>query len=134
MQINTTDAISKALAAANKLVALRSYVLGGHCQQHALNSLAIAKQWRNMIANVKHDASEHESSYKDILEKEGLNKLEASRRVIFNCFEMQAIASYPACKVKRFTLNSVKDLFTNLSKDYFLVREARAITKSSPKF
>ncbi|KAH4976127.1 hypothetical protein HBI76_243820 [Parastagonospora nodorum] len=100
---------------------------------------------RNIIANVKHNASEHKSSYKDILEKEGLNKSEASRRVIFNCFKMQAIASYPAlatlkaaqfktyssCKVKRFTLNSVKDLFTNLSKDYFLVREARAITKSS---
>ncbi|KAH4904885.1 hypothetical protein HBI80_094360 [Parastagonospora nodorum] len=82
---------------------------------------------------------------RDILEKEGLNELEASRRVIFNCFEMQAIASYSAlatlkaaqfktyssCKVKRFTLNSVKDLFTNLSKDYFLVQEARAITKSS---
>ncbi|KAH6112932.1 hypothetical protein HBI69_134570 [Parastagonospora nodorum] len=132
------------------------------CQNTALNSLAIAKQY------------EHESSHKykelisqgaavaqrfmlkrtlktrdlDILEKEGLNESEASRRVIFNCFEMQAIASYPAlatlkaaqfktygsCKVKRFTLNSVKDLFTNLSKDYFLVREARAITKSSLKF
>ncbi|KAH4111597.1 hypothetical protein HBH47_242730 [Parastagonospora nodorum] len=147
---------------------------------------------RNIIANVKHDASEHESSYKykelisqgaavaqrfmlkrtlktrdpclcldflstvqnaeqqcrDILEKEGLDKLEASRRVIFNRFKMQAIAFYPAlatlkaaqfktygsCKVKRFTLNSVKDLFTNPSKDYFLVREARAITKSSLKF
>ncbi|KAH5165033.1 hypothetical protein HBI73_038660 [Parastagonospora nodorum] len=137
---------------------------------------------RNIIANVKHDASEYESSYdklisgiksdflpyfqsclyldflstvqnaeqqcRDILEKEGLNKSEASRRVIFNRFEMQAIASYPtlatlkaaqfktygSCKVKRFTLNSVKDLFTNLSKDYFLVREARAITKSSLKF
>ncbi|KAH3958316.1 hypothetical protein HBH52_252550 [Parastagonospora nodorum] len=50
MQINTTNAISKALAAANK----------------------------------------------DILEKESLNKSEASRRVIFNRFEMQAIASYPA--------------------------------------
>ncbi|KAH5720807.1 hypothetical protein HBI18_155310 [Parastagonospora nodorum] len=33
---------------------------------------------------------------RDILEKEGLNKSEASRRVIFNCFKMQAIASYPA--------------------------------------
>ncbi|KAH5776773.1 hypothetical protein HBI16_085830 [Parastagonospora nodorum] len=102
MRINTTNAISKALAAANK----------------------------------------------DILEKEGLDKSEASRRVIFNRFKMQAIASYPAlatlkaaqfktyssCKVKRFTLNSVKDLFTNLSKDYFLVRKARAITKSSLKF
>ncbi|KAH6492829.1 hypothetical protein HBI55_129530 [Parastagonospora nodorum] len=87
---------------------------------------------RNIIANIKHDASEHKSSYKDILEKEGLNKLEASRRVIFNCFKMQAIFKiYSSCKVKRFTLNSVKDLFTNLSKDYFLVREARAITKSS---
>ncbi|KAH3920984.1 hypothetical protein HBI25_251750 [Parastagonospora nodorum] len=29
MRIDTTDAISKALAAANKLVAPRSYVLGG---------------------------------------------------------------------------------------------------------
>ncbi|KAH4204195.1 hypothetical protein HBH42_011430 [Parastagonospora nodorum] len=153
---------------------------------------AVYRSIRNIIANVKHDASKHESSYKykelisqgaavaqrfmlkrilktrdpclcldflstvqnakqqcrDILEKEGLNKSEASRRVIFNCFKMQAIASYPAlttlkaaqfktyssCKVKRFTLNSVKDLFTNLSKNYFLVREARAITKSSLKF
>ncbi|KAH5209575.1 hypothetical protein HBI62_216860 [Parastagonospora nodorum] len=99
----------------------------------------------NIIANIKHDASKHESSYKDILEKEGLNKSEASRRVIFNCFKIQAIASYStlatlkaaqfktysSCKVKRFTLNSIKDLFTNLSKNYFLVQEARAITKSS---
>ncbi|KAH5664826.1 hypothetical protein HBI44_231770 [Parastagonospora nodorum] len=277
MRINTTNAISKALAAANKLVALRSYVLGGvdhretamkHClaplaaqfvivcgfrkvDKHvfrAYNTISITAQrtiirkggpyvekraillsrlneilifvslalislqnrkgvsnWFNAtdkrdsvtgdrIYKIEdaHDASEHESSYKykelisqeaavaqrfmlkrtlktrdlclcldflstvqnaeqqcrDILEKEGLDELEASRRVIFNCFEMQAIASYPAlatlkaaqfktygsCKVKRFTSNSVKDLFTNLSKDYFLVREARAITKSSLKF
>ncbi|KAH5248516.1 hypothetical protein HBI71_169110 [Parastagonospora nodorum] len=276
MRIDTTDAISKALAAANKLVALRSYVLGGvdyretvywiileantpavhseatkHClalsaaqfvivcgfgkvDKHmfrAYNTMSVtaqrtiirkggfygrtvfdefyncklegiimakkgvsnwfnatdkrdsvtgdriykmedavywsiaetlsyrtSKQWRNMIANVKHDASEYESSYEykelisqgvvvaqrfmlkrilktrdlDILEKEGLDELEASRRVIFNRFKMQAIFKiYGSCKVKRFTLNSVKDLFTNLSKDYFLVREARAITKSS---
>ncbi|KAH5003192.1 hypothetical protein HBI77_131000 [Parastagonospora nodorum] len=85
---------------------------------------------------------------RDILEKEGLDESEASRRVIFNRFEMQAIASYPTLatlkaaqfktyssrKVKRFTSNSVKDLFTNPSKDHFLVREARAITKSSLKF
>ncbi|KAH5623611.1 hypothetical protein HBI51_240810 [Parastagonospora nodorum] len=132
---------------------------------------------RNIIANVKHDASEHESSYKykelisqgaagkpissiksdflpyfqsclcldflstvqnaeqqcrDILEKEGLNKSEASRCIIFNCFEMQAIASYSALATLKAAY--VKDLFTNSSKDYFLVREARAITKSSPKF
>ncbi|KAH5363194.1 hypothetical protein HBI48_083750 [Parastagonospora nodorum] len=184
MQINTTNAISKALTAANKLVALQSYVLGGiileantptvhpkaikHClapsaarfiivysfrkfnatnKRDSVTSDRIYKieDARNIIANIKYDASKHKSSYKDILEKEGLNKSEASRRVIFNCFKMQAIASYStlatlkaaqfktysSCKVKRFTLNSVKDLFTNLSKDYFLVREARAITKSS---
>ncbi|KAH3983107.1 hypothetical protein HBH52_073090 [Parastagonospora nodorum] len=197
MRINTTNAISKALAAANKLVALQSYVLGGFIivcsfekvDKHvfrAYNTISVTAQRtiirkgslyiekraillpshfnatnkkdsvtsdriykiedaRNIIANIKHNASEHESSYKDILEKEDLNELEASRRVIFNCFKMQAIASYSAlatlkaaqfktyssCKVKRFTLNSVKDLFTNLSKDHFLVREARAITKSS---
>ncbi|KAH4076258.1 hypothetical protein HBH50_003210 [Parastagonospora nodorum] len=68
----------------------------------------------------------------DILEKEGLDELEASRRVIFNCFEMQAIASYSALATLKAAY--VKDLFTNLSKDYFLVREARAITKSSLKF
>ncbi|KAH4841946.1 hypothetical protein HBH75_219670 [Parastagonospora nodorum] len=172
MQIDTTNAISKALAAANKLfvivcsfrkidkhvfrayntisvIAQRTIIRKGssYIEKRAillptLNSLAIAKQWRNIIANIKHDASEHESSYnylcldflsivqnaeqqcRDILEKEGLNKLKASRR-----FKI-----YGSYKVKRFTLNSVKDLFTNLSKDYFLVREARAITKSSLKF
>ncbi|KAH3979212.1 hypothetical protein HBH52_096590 [Parastagonospora nodorum] len=218
MQINTTNAISKALAATNKLVALQSYVLEGFIivysfrkidkhvfrayntisvtaqqtiirkggpyiekraillpnsvtsnriykiedavyqsiaetlsyrtrQNTALNSLAIAKQYclypdfLSTVQNAKQQC-------RDILEKEGLNESEASRHIIFNRFKMQAIASYPAlatlkaaqfktyssCKVKRFTLNSVKDLFTNLSKDYFLVREARAITKSSLKF
>ncbi|KAH5266817.1 hypothetical protein HBI72_078820 [Parastagonospora nodorum] len=119
---------------------------------------------RNIIANVKHDASEHESSYEYkelisqgaavaqrfmlkrilktrdlwgklisgikgdflpyfqsclyILEKEGLDESEASRRVIFNRFEMQAIASYPALTTLKAAY--VKDLFTNLSKDYFL--------------
>ncbi|KAH4840374.1 hypothetical protein HBH75_239110 [Parastagonospora nodorum] len=211
MRINTTNAISKALAAANKLVALRSYIIleantpavhskatkhylallavqfiivcsfrkvdkhmfrayntisvtaqrtiirkgGSYIEKRAillptLNSLAIAKQWRNIIANIKHNASKHELSYnclcpdflstvqnakqqcRDILEKEGLNESEASRRVIFNCFEMQAIASYPTLATLKAAY--VKDLFTNLSKNYFLVREARAITKSSPKF
>ncbi|KAH3921488.1 hypothetical protein HBH55_111930 [Parastagonospora nodorum] len=202
MQINTTNAISKALAAANKLVALQSYVLGGVDYREtaikhrlalsaaqfiivcsfrkvdkyifrAYNTISVTAQ-RTIIrksslyiekraillpsyfnATNKRDSVTSDRIYKiedavyqDILEKEGLNKLEASRRVIFNCFKMQAIAFYSAlatlkaaqfktyssCKVKRFTLNSVKDLFTNLSKDYFLVREARAITKSSLKF
>ncbi|KAH5342043.1 hypothetical protein HBI49_234640 [Parastagonospora nodorum] len=244
MRIDTTNAISKALAAANKLVALRSYIIleantpavhskatkhclallavqfvivcsfrkidkhifrayntmsvtaqrtiirkgGSYIEKRAIllpsyvtfnatnkrdsvtsdciykiedvvYRLAIAKQWRNIIANIKHNASKHELSYKfmlkrtlktrdlwgklissikgdfltvqnaeqqcrDILEKEGLNESEASRR----------FKTYSSCKVKRFMLNSVKDLFTNLSKDYFLVREARAITKSSSKF
>ncbi|KAH6325011.1 hypothetical protein HBI38_070530 [Parastagonospora nodorum] len=230
MRINTTNAISKALATANKLVALQSYVLGGFVivcsfgkvDKHifrayntisvtaqrtiickggsyvekraillsshvtalsrtpikqglneilifvslALISLQNRKEVSNykLISGIKSDflpyfqsclyldflstVQNAEQQCRDILEKEGLNKSEASRRVIFNRFEMQAIASYPtlatlkaaqfktygSCKVKRFTLNSVKDLFTNLSKDYFLVREARAITKSSLKF
>ncbi|KAH5243160.1 hypothetical protein HBI70_240700 [Parastagonospora nodorum] len=248
MRINTTDAISKALAAANKLVALRSYIIPeantpavhpkatkhhlapsaarfvivysfGKIDKHifrAYNTISVTAQrtiirkgspyiekraillsshalsgtpieqglneiliFRNIIANVKHDASEHKSSYKykelisqgaavaqrficlyldflstvqnakqqcrDILEKEGLNKSEASRRVIFNRFKMQAIVSYPAlatlkaaqfktyssCKVKRFTLNSIKDLFTNLSKDHFLSIAAEDAAKAA---
>ncbi|KAH4926102.1 hypothetical protein HBI79_145810 [Parastagonospora nodorum] len=204
MRINTTNAISKALAAANKLVALQSYVLEGgrtifdefhNCKlegtiiakfyqdirKQGLNKILIFvllalislqnRKGRNIIANVKHNASEHESSHKykelisqgaavaqrfmlkrtlkthdpDILEKEGLNKSEASRRVIFNRFKMQAIASYPAlatlkaaqfktygsCKVKRFTLNSVKDLFTNPSKDHFLSIAAEDAAKAA---
>ncbi|KAH4889082.1 hypothetical protein HBH74_241530 [Parastagonospora nodorum] len=176
MRINTTNAISKALTAANKLIILEANTPAVHSKatKHCLallvvwfvivcgfrkvdkymfrayntisrrtifnefyncksESIIIAKDSVtsdriykiedacNIIANIKHDASEHKSSYKDILKKEGLNELEASRR-----FKI-----YSSCKVKRFTLNSVKDLFTNLSKDYFLVREARAITKSS---
>ncbi|KAH5131199.1 hypothetical protein HBH70_182940 [Parastagonospora nodorum] len=216
MRINTTNAISKALAAANKLVALQSYVLGGFVivcgfrkvDKHvfrAYNTISgrtvfdkfhncksegtiIAKDsvtgdriykiedarfilkrilktrdlWGKLISSIKGDflpyfqsclcldflstVQNAKQQCRDILEKEGLNESEASRRVIFNCFKIQAIASYSAlatlkaaqfktyssCKVKRFTLNSVKDLFTNLSKNYFLVREAHAITKSSP--
>ncbi|KAH4889097.1 hypothetical protein HBH74_241150 [Parastagonospora nodorum] len=202
MQINTTNAISKALTTANKLVALQSYVLEGFIivcsfrkvDKHifrAYNTISVIAQRmiirkgglyiekkvillssyfnatnkrdsvtsdriykiediRNIIANIKHDASEHELSYnylyldflsivqnakqqcRDILEKEGLNKLEASRRVIFNCFKMQAIFKiYSSCKVKRFTLNSVKDLFTNLSKNYFLSIAAEDAAKAA---
>ncbi|KAH5534351.1 hypothetical protein HBI27_189590 [Parastagonospora nodorum] len=228
MRIDTTDAISKALAAANKLVALRSYIipeantpavhpkatkhrlapsaaqfvivcgfrkvdkhvfrayntisvtaqrtiirkgssyiekrailLPSHVTFNATNKRdsvtsdriykiedAVYRSIGKLISGIKGDFLPYFQSCLYILEKEGLNELEASRRVIFNRFEMQAIASYPAlttlkaaqfkiyssCKVKRFTLNSVKDLFTNLSKDHFLVREARAITKSSLKF
>ncbi|KAH5665855.1 hypothetical protein HBI44_224530 [Parastagonospora nodorum] len=185
MRINTTNAISKALAAANKLVAPQSYIIPeantpavhskatkhypapsaarfvivcsfGKVDKHvfrAYNTISVTAQ-RTIIRKggpyIEKRAillPSHQQC-RDILEKEGLNKSEASRRMIFNRFEMQAIASYSALatlkaaqfktygsrKVKRFTLNSVKDLFTNLSKDYFLVREARAITKSSLKF
>ncbi|KAH4893445.1 hypothetical protein HBI80_246050 [Parastagonospora nodorum] len=214
MRINTTNAISKALAAANKLIILEANTPAVHSKAtkhylallaaqfvivcgfrkvdkhvfRAYNTISVTAQQtiirkggpyiekRAILlpsyfnATNKRDSVTSDCIYKmedavyyclcldflstvqnakqqcrDILEKEGLNKLEASRRVIFNYFKMQAIASYPAlatlkaaqfktyssCKVKRFTLNSVKDLFTNLSKDYFLVREAHAITKSS---
>ncbi|KAH5097513.1 hypothetical protein HBH71_247290 [Parastagonospora nodorum] len=137
MRIDTTNAIFKALAAANKLfVIVCSFRKVDKHVFRAYNTISVIAQRmiickgspyiekrfnatnkrdsvtsdriykiedaRNIIANVKHDASEHKSSYN-------------------------------SCKVKRFTLNSVKNLFTNLSKDYFLVREARAITKSSLK-
>ncbi|KAH6134250.1 hypothetical protein HBI68_245850 [Parastagonospora nodorum] len=242
MRIDTTDAISKALAAANKLVAPRSYVLGGatkHCSAllaarfvivcgfgkvdkhvfRAYNTMSVTAQrmiirkggsyvekraillpgyvtvwgrtvfdefhncksegtimakkgvsnwfnatdkrdsvtgdriykmedavywfmlkrilkmrdlWGKLISGIKGDFLPYFQSCLYILEKEGLDESEASRRVIFNCFEMQAIASYPALATLKAAY--VKDLFTNLSKDYFLVREARAITKSSLKF
>ncbi|KAH5749369.1 hypothetical protein HBI88_194600 [Parastagonospora nodorum] len=239
MRIDTTDAISKALAAANKLVALRSYVLGGvdhretvywiipeantpavhpkatkHClallaarfvivcgfgkvDKHvfrAYNTISVTAQrtiirkggpyvkkraillpghvtvWGRTVFDEFHNCKSEgtimakfyqdirsynygyqwkawalclcldflstvqnaEQQCRDILEKEGLDESEASRRVIFNRFEMQAIASYPALATLKAAY--VKDLFTNPSKDHFLVREARAITKSSPKF
>ncbi|KAH5630505.1 hypothetical protein HBI51_200580 [Parastagonospora nodorum] len=173
MQINTTNAISKALAAANKLIILEANTPAVHSKatKHYLALLAaqfiivysfrkvdkhIFRAYNTISVTAQRTIIRKGSSYiekkaillPNILEKEGLNKLEASRRVIFNCFKMQAIASYSTLatlkaaqfktyssyKVKRFTLNSVKDLFTNLSKDYFLVQEARAITKSSLKF
>ncbi|KAH3958605.1 hypothetical protein HBH52_249980 [Parastagonospora nodorum] len=178
MQIDTTNAIFKALTAANKLVALQSYIIleantpamhpkaTKHCLALLAAQFIIVCSFRKVDKHVFRayntisvtayclcldflsTVQNAKQQYRDILEKEGLNKSEASRRVIFNRFKMQAIASYPAlatlkaaqfktyssCKVKRFTLNSVKDLFTNLSKDYFLVQEARAITKSSLKF
>ncbi|KAH4141930.1 hypothetical protein HBH45_058270 [Parastagonospora nodorum] len=177
MQINTTNAISKALTAANKLVALQSYIIPeantpavhSKATKHRLapsaarfiivcsfrkvdkhvfrayNTISVTAQ-RTIIRkggshiekraillpNFLSTVQNAKQQCRDILEKEGLNELEASRRIIFNCFKMQAIASYPALATLKAAY--VKDLFTNLSKDYFLVREARAITKSSPKF
>ncbi|KAH5450707.1 hypothetical protein HBI30_138480 [Parastagonospora nodorum] len=180
MQINTTNAIFKALTAANKLIILEANMPTVHSKatKHYLALLAaqfiivcsfrkvdkhifrayntisrqtifnefyncksestiIAKLYsvtsnriykiedaRNIIANIKHDVSKYKSSYKDILEKEGLNKLEASRRAA-------QFKIYSSCKVKRFTLNSVKDLFTNLSKDYFLSIAAEDAAKAA---
>ncbi|KAH4075208.1 hypothetical protein HBH50_035320 [Parastagonospora nodorum] len=157
MRIDTTNAISKALATANKLVALQSYVLEGFVivcsfrkvDKHvfrAYNTISVTAQrtiirkgspyiekraillpsYRNIIANIKHDASEHKSSYKykELISQEAAV---AQRFILKRTLKTRDLS----CKVKRFTLNSVKDLFTNLSKDYFLVREAHAITKSS---
>ncbi|KAH4983387.1 hypothetical protein HBI76_153530 [Parastagonospora nodorum] len=176
MRIDTTDAIFKALAAANKLFVI---VCGfGKVDKHvfrAYNTISVTAQrtiirkggpyiekrvilllgyvtiWGRTIFDEFYNCKSEgiiianclcldflsivqnaEQQCRDILEKEGLNELEASRRVIFNCFEMQAIASYSALTTLKAAY--VKDLFTNLSKDYFLVREARAITKSSLKF
>ncbi|KAH4495249.1 hypothetical protein HBH89_149010 [Parastagonospora nodorum] len=156
MRIDTTNAISKALAATNKLVALQSYVLGGSAalesyvtfnatnKRDSVTSDRIYKiedavyrliaetlSYRTYFLSIVQNA---EQQCRDILEKEGLNKSEASRPSYPALATLKAaqFKTYSSRKVKRFTLNSVKDLFTNLSKDYFLVREARAITKSSP--
>ncbi|KAH5776087.1 hypothetical protein HBI93_252620 [Parastagonospora nodorum] len=187
MRINTTNAISKALAAANKLVALQSYIIleantpavHPKATKHRLallaarfiivcgfekvdkhvfrayNTISVTAQrtiickgsphvekraillpgyitiWGQTVFNEFYNCKSEgtiianklisgiksnflpyfqsclcpdflstvqnaKQQCRDILEKEGLNKLEASRRVIFNCFEMQAIASYSA--------------------------------------
>ncbi|KAH4193024.1 hypothetical protein HBI95_208060 [Parastagonospora nodorum] len=130
MRIDTTNAISKALAAANKLIIPEANTPAVHskatkyCLAPLVARFMIVCSFGKVDKHVFRAYNTISQQCRDILEKEGLDKLEASRRVIFNCFKI-------SCKVKRFTLNSVKDLFTNLSKDYFLVREARAITKSS---
>ncbi|KAH5051152.1 hypothetical protein HBH96_177450 [Parastagonospora nodorum] len=146
MQINTTNAIFKALTAANKLFVIvcgfrKGQTVFNKFYNCKLEGIIIAKDSvtsdriykiedaRNIIANVKYNASEYESSYKDILEKEGLNELEASRRVIFNCFKMQAIAFYSALATLKAAY--VKDLFTNLSKDYFLSIAAEDAAKAA---
>ncbi|KAH5334901.1 hypothetical protein HBI12_032260 [Parastagonospora nodorum] len=98
-------------------------------QSTTLNSLAMAKQWRNMIANVKHDASKHESSY-NCLCPDFLSTAIASYSALATLKAAQ-FKTYSSCKVKRFTLNSVKDLFTNLSKDYFLSIAAEDAAKAA---
>ncbi|KAH4336542.1 hypothetical protein HBH98_226670 [Parastagonospora nodorum] len=160
MQIDTTNAISKALAAANKLIILEANTPAVHSKatKHCLAPLAaqfvIVCSFRK-VDKYMFRAYNTISALSGTPIEQGLNKI----LIFFNAtnkrdsvtsdriykIEDAAIASYSAlatlkaaqfktyssCKVKRFTLNSVKDLFTNLSKDYFLVREARAITKSS---
>ncbi|KAH5321831.1 hypothetical protein HBI50_104970 [Parastagonospora nodorum] len=143
MQIDTTNAISKALAAANKLVALQSYVLEGVDYQE---TFVIVCSFRKVDKHMFRAYNTISVTAQRTIIRKGSSYIE--KRAILLPSYITAIASYPALttlkaaqfktygsrKVKRFILNSVKDLFTNLSKDYFLVREARAITKSSLKF
>ncbi|KAH5074490.1 hypothetical protein HBH95_142890 [Parastagonospora nodorum] len=171
MQINTTNAISKALAAANKLTipeantpAMHSKATK-HCPALSAAQFIIVYSFRkvdkhvfrayntisrrtifNKFHNCKSEGTIIAKFYqdirnflstvqnakqqcRDILEKEGLNKSEASRRVIFNCFKIQAIASYPALTTLKAAY--VKDLFTNLSKDYFLSITAEDAAKAA---
>ncbi|KAH4463635.1 hypothetical protein HBH91_046860 [Parastagonospora nodorum] len=157
MRINTTNAIFKALAAANKLIILEVNTPAVHSKatKHYLALLAaqfvivcsfrkvdkhVFRAYNTISVTAQRTIIRKGSSYikkraillSNILEKKSLNKLEASRRVIFNCFKMQAIfKTYSSCKVKRFMLNSVKDLFTNLSKDYFLSIAAEDAAKAA---
>ncbi|KAH6532679.1 hypothetical protein HBI81_090290 [Parastagonospora nodorum] len=102
MRINTTDAISKALAAANKLIILEANMPAvhskatKHCLALSAARFVIVCGFRKVDKHVFRAYNTISQQCRDILEKEGLNELEASRRVIFNCFKMQAIASYSA--------------------------------------
>ncbi|KAH6206407.1 hypothetical protein HBI15_164020 [Parastagonospora nodorum] len=134
MQINTTNAISKALATANKLIILEANMPAVHSKAtkhysallaaqfvivcsfrkidkhmfRAYNTISVTaqrtiirkgssyiKKRAILLPNFLSIVQNAKQQYRDILEKEGLNKLEASRRIIFNCFKIQAIASYP---------------------------------------
>ncbi|KAH6354811.1 hypothetical protein HBI34_232450 [Parastagonospora nodorum] len=120
MQINTTNAISKALAATNKLVALQSYVLEGFiivCSFRKVDKY-IFRAYNTISVTAQRTIIRKGSSY---IEKRfnATNKRDSvtSNRI----YKIEdAFKTYSSCKVKRFTLNSVKNLFTNLSKDYFL--------------
>ncbi|KAH5491818.1 hypothetical protein HBI52_214250 [Parastagonospora nodorum] len=121
MQINTTNAISKALAAANKLfIIVCSFRKVDKHVFRAYNTISVIAQ-QTIIRKGGSYIEKKAILLLNILEKEGLNKLEASRR----------FKTYSSCKVKRFTLNSVKDLFTNLSKDYFLSITAEDAAKAA---
>ncbi|KAH4248750.1 hypothetical protein HBI05_023580 [Parastagonospora nodorum] len=121
MRINTTNAIFKALAAANKLIILEANTPAMHSKatKHYLALLAaqfvivysfrkidkyVFRAYNTISVTAQRTIIRKGSSYiekraillPNILEKEGLNKLEASRRIIFNCFKMQAIAFYSA--------------------------------------
>ncbi|KAH5821543.1 hypothetical protein HBI94_096620 [Parastagonospora nodorum] len=153
MRIDTTDAISKALAAANKLTILEANTPAVH-PEATKHRLALSAARFVIVCSFgkvdKHVFRAYNTisvtAQRTIIRKGGPY---IEKRAIllpghvtvwgqtvfdefYNCKSEGTIMAN--CKVKRFTLNSVKDLFTNLSKDYFLVREARAITKSSLKF
>ncbi|KAH5407930.1 hypothetical protein HBI46_182230 [Parastagonospora nodorum] len=184
MRINTTNAISKALAAANKLIILEANTPAMHSKAtkhylallaaqfiivcgfrkvdkhmfRAYNTISVTAQ-RTIIRKggsyiekrailLPSHVTFNATNKRDSVTSDRIYKIEDAvyyRRIIFNCFKMQAIASYPAlatlkaaqfktyssCKVKRFTLNSVKDLFTNLSKDYFLSIAAEDAAKAA---
>ncbi|KAH4333437.1 hypothetical protein HBH98_250770 [Parastagonospora nodorum] len=140
MRIDTTNAIFKALAAANKLVALQSYIIleantpavHSKATKHRLALLAaqfvIVCSFRKVDKHVFRAYNTISVTAQRTIIRKGGSYIEKRAILLPSYFK-----TYGSRKVKRFTLNSVKDLFTNLSKDYFLVREARAITKSSLK-
>ncbi|KAH4449491.1 hypothetical protein HBH86_048110 [Parastagonospora nodorum] len=142
MRINTTNAIFKALAAANKLIILEVNTPAVHSKatKHYLALLAaqfvivcsfrkvdkhVFRAYNTISVTAQRTIIRKGSSYikkraillSNILEKKSLNKLEASRRVIFNCFKMQAIASYSA--------------LATLKADYFLSIAAEDAAKAA---
>ncbi|KAH4222098.1 hypothetical protein HBI05_254980 [Parastagonospora nodorum] len=136
MQINTTNAISKALAAANKLFIIvcsfrkvdkhvfRAYnTISVTAQQTIIRKGSLYIEKRAILLPSYFNATNKRDSVTS-------NRIYKIEDAVYYCLYLDFLSIfkiYSSCKVKRFTLNSVKDLFTNLSKNYFLVQEALAL-------
>ncbi|KAH5151864.1 hypothetical protein HBH70_011860 [Parastagonospora nodorum] len=180
MRIDTTNAISKALAAANKLVALQSYIIPEantpavhskatkHCSAllaarfiivcgfrkvdkhvfRAYNTISVIAQ-RTIIRKGSPYVEKraillpsyitvsnwfNATNKRDSVTSDRIYKIEDAVIASYSALATLKAAQfkiYGSCKVKRFTLNSVKDLFTNLSKDYFLSIAAEDAAKAA---
>ncbi|KAH4417793.1 hypothetical protein HBH92_050790 [Parastagonospora nodorum] len=135
MRINTTNAIFKALAAANKLIILEVNTPAVHSKatKHYLALLAaqfvIVCSFRKVDKHVFRAYNTISVTAQRTIIRKGSSYIK-KRAILLSNF-LSIFKTYSSCKVKRFMLNSVKDLFTNLSKDYFLSIAAEDAAKAA---